>query len=81
MTSGVQTARVSADEAGMRVDRFVEARFPGLAFSHIQRIIRKGELRVDGKRADSKDRLSAGQSVRIPPLRLDAPNASGARGD
>jgi 23S rRNA pseudouridine955/2504/2580 synthase len=71
VTTGVQTARVSADEAGMRVDRFVEARFPGLAFSHIQRIIRKGELRVNGKRAQPKQRLEAGQAVRIPPLRLE----------
>jgi len=35
--------------------------------------VRKGELRVDGQRADSKDRLKAGQAVRIPPLHLDAP--------
>ena len=61
----------------MRVDRFVEARFPGLAFSHIQRIIRKGELRVNGKRAQPKQRLEAGQAVRIPPLRLDQPRPSG----
>jgi len=74
----VQTVVVSPDEDGMRVDRFLEARFPGLSFSHIQRIVRKGELRVDGKRVDSKDRLSAGQSVRITPLRLDAPKAAGA---
>ncbi len=71
--TGVQTVAVSADEAGMRVDRFLEARFPGLSFSHIQRVIRKGELRVNGKRAQPKDRLAAGQAVRIPPLRLDAP--------
>ena len=69
----VQTVVVTADETNMRVDRFLEARFPGLSFSHIQRIVRKGELRVNGKRADSKDRLEEGQSVRIPPLRLDAP--------
>src|SRR5467141_3245271 len=69
--SGVQTATVNADEAGMRVDRFVEARFPGLAFSHIQRIIRKGELRVNGKRAQPKQRLEAGQAVRLPPLRSE----------
>ena len=69
----VQTVLVTADENNMRVDRFLEARFPGLSFSHIQRIVRKGELRVNGKRADSKDRLEEGQSVRIPPLRLDAP--------
>jgi 23S rRNA pseudouridine955/2504/2580 synthase len=71
VTTGVQTAKVSADEAGMRVDRFVEARFPGLSFSHIQRIIRKGELRVNGKRAQPRQRLVAGQAVRIPPLRLE----------
>jgi 23S rRNA pseudouridine955/2504/2580 synthase len=75
--SGVKTTHVSADEAGMRVDRFLEARFPGLSFSHIQRIIRKGELRVDGRRAQAKQRLAAGQAVRIPPLRLEpqAPRA------
>ncbi|PAY05152.1 hypothetical protein CK489_31715 [Bradyrhizobium sp. UFLA03-84] len=73
----VQTVVVTADENGMRVDRFLEARFPGLSFSHIQRIVRKGELRVNGKRADSKDRLEEGQSVRIPPLRLDTPKTSG----
>jgi 23S rRNA pseudouridine955/2504/2580 synthase len=71
--TGVQTVAVTADESGMRVDRFLEARFPGLSFSHIQRIIRKGELRVNGKRAQPKDRLQAGQAVRIPPLRLDQP--------
>ena len=70
---GVQTVIVSADENGMRVDRFLEAKFPGLSFSHIQRVVRKGELRVNGKRADSKDRLEAGQKVRIPPLKVEAP--------
>jgi 23S rRNA pseudouridine955/2504/2580 synthase len=74
--TGVQTVTATPDEAGMRVDRFLEARFPGLSFSHIQRIIRKGELRVNGKRAQPKDRLQAGQAVRIPPLRLDAPKAA-----
>ena len=69
----VQTVTVSADEAGMRVDRFLEAKFPGLSFSHIHRVIRKGELRVNGKRVDGKDRLEAGQAVRIPPLKIEAP--------
>jgi 23S rRNA pseudouridine955/2504/2580 synthase len=73
MPKGVQTVTVSGDENGMRLDRFFEARFPGLSFSHIQRIIRKGEVRVNGKRAQPKDRLQAGQAVRIPPLKLDAP--------
>src|SRR3984885_4838537 len=74
----VQTVVVTADENNMRVDRFLEARFPRLSFSHIQRIVRKGELRVNGKRADSKDRLEEGQSIRIPPLKLDAPHFAGS---
>ncbi len=72
-TLGVQTVTVTGDEAGMRVDRFLEARFPGLSFSHIQRIVRKGELRVNGKRVETKDRLEAGQAVRIPPLAVEKP--------
>jgi 23S rRNA pseudouridine955/2504/2580 synthase len=75
----VQNVLVTADEAGMRVDRFFEARFPGLSFSHIQRIIRKGEVRVDGKRAQPKGRLEAGQKIRIPPLKLGAPKPPSER--
>src|SRR5215213_1043832 len=76
IATGVQTVTVGADEAGMRVDRFFEARFPGLSFSHIQRIVRKGEVRADGKRIDTKDRLTVGQQVRIPPLKLNVPKRS-----
>lgn len=72
LSTGVQQLVVTADENEMRIDRFLEARFPQLSFSHIQRIVRKGELRVDGKRADSKDRLETGQTVRIPPLKLES---------
>jgi 23S rRNA pseudouridine955/2504/2580 synthase len=62
----------------MRLDRFFEARFPGLSFSHIQRIIRKGQVRVNGKRVEPKDRLEAGQTVRVPPLKLEAPKPESA---
>jgi 23S rRNA pseudouridine955/2504/2580 synthase len=80
-SGGVQTVTVGGDEAGMRVDRFLEARYPGLSFSHIQRIIRKGELRVNGKRAQPKDRLQVGQAVRIPPLRLEPPPSRAPGGE
>src|SRR3954447_12917225 len=76
LASGVQTLQVDPDEAGMRVDRFLVARFPQLAFTHIQRIVRKGELRVDGRRAKPNERLEPGQKVRIPPLKLEAPKPS-----
>jgi len=83
LNASVQTVTVSGDENGMRVDRFFEARFPGLSFSHIQRIIRKGEVRVNGKRTQPKDRLETGQSIRVPPLKLDAPKprAEGSEAD
>jgi 23S rRNA pseudouridine955/2504/2580 synthase len=73
IATGVQIITVGADESGMRVDRYFESRFPGLSFSHIQRIVRKGEVRVNGKRVDTKDRLQTGQQVRIPPLKLNVP--------
>jgi 23S rRNA pseudouridine955/2504/2580 synthase len=79
--TGVQNVAVTPDESGMRVDRFFEARFPGLSFSHIQRIIRKGEVRVNGKRAQPKDRLEAGQKIRIPPLKLGAPRPPTAKSE
>ncbi len=72
IATGVQTLIVTDDEAGMRVDRFLISRFPQLPFSHIQRIARKGELRVDMKRVDTNDRIEAGQKVRVPPLKLVA---------
>ena len=69
--------------SGMRVDRFFEARFPGLSFSHIQRIIRKGEVRVNGKRTEPKGAAcrpamrcgSRRCNVAPPPPREDAPAA------
>lgn len=71
LVSGVQMLTVTADEAEMRLDRFLTARFPQLSFAHIQRIVRKGELRVDMKRFKSNDRLIEGQQVRIPPLKFE----------
>ncbi len=72
LASGVQTLTVEADEAGMRIDRFLTTRFPQLPFTRVQSIVRKGELRVDGKRAKPNDRLEPGSSVRVPPLKLEA---------
>lgn len=71
LATGVQTLTVTPDEADMRIDRFLTARFPQLAFTHIQRIVRKGELRIDGKRVKPNERLLAGQTVRVPPLKID----------
>ncbi|RVU21672.1 RluA family pseudouridine synthase [Methylobacterium oryzihabitans] len=77
LATGVQTLEVTPDEAGMRIDRFLAARFPQLPFTRIQSLVRKGELRVDGKRAKAADRVEPGASVRVPPLKLDQPRPTG----
>jgi 23S rRNA pseudouridine955/2504/2580 synthase len=60
---------VGDDESGMRLDRWLHRRFPDLPQSHLMKIVRKGEVRVLGRRADVSTRLAAGESVRVPPLR------------
>ena len=67
---------ISEDESGMRLDRWLHRRFPDVSNSHLMRIVRKGEVRVSGKRADVSTRLAGGQSVRVPPLKIAAQQAS-----
>ena len=61
---------IGEDELGMRLDRWLHRRFPEVANSHLMRIVRKGEVRVSGRRADISTRLETGESVRVPPLRI-----------
>lgn len=71
--SKVANYPIGEDEAGMRLDRWFRRRFPNLPQAHLNKIVRKGEVRVSGKRAEISTRLEAGQSVRVPPLGLAAP--------
>ena len=73
--TGVSAALVTEDEAGMRLDRWFKRRFPALTLSHLAKICRKGEVRVDGKKVETSTRLEQGQTIRIPPLNLDAQEA------
>ncbi len=78
-SSRVSAALVTEDEAGMRLDRWFKRRFPALALSHLAKICRKGEVRVDGKRVETSTRLEQGQTVRIPPLRMETQPATAIR--
>jgi len=71
-TGGVALLTVTEDEAGLRVDRWFRRRYPTLALSHLAKICRKGEVRVDGKRVETSTRLEEGQKVRVPPLANEA---------
>jgi 23S rRNA pseudouridine955/2504/2580 synthase len=61
---------IGEDEAGMRLDRWLRRRFPALPQTHLMKIVRKGEVRVSGRRAEVSTRLERGESVRVPPLKL-----------
>lgn len=56
----------------MRLDRWFKSHFPGLGFGHLQKLLRTGQVRVDGKRVDAATRIATGQVVRIPPMQTDA---------
>ncbi len=66
--SRVETRTVTGDEADMRLDRWFKRHFPDVNHSYLQKLLRTGQVRIDGKRAETSDRLAAGQGIRIPPL-------------
>jgi 23S rRNA pseudouridine955/2504/2580 synthase len=66
--SGVQTLTVSPGEGGQRLDRWFRRQFPHIPQGRIEKMCRKGEIRVEGGRAKPATRLEDGQAVRIPPL-------------
>jgi len=66
--SAVQTLQVDADGEEQRLDRWFRRKFPHVSQGRIEKMCRKGEIRVDGGRVKASTRLMPGQSVRIPPL-------------
>ena len=70
--SAVETRTIAEDEAGLRLDRWFSRHFPHLTHGRLEKLLRTGQVRVDGARAKANVRLEAGQLVRVPPL-PDAP--------
>lgn len=66
--SGIRLISVSEEDDGQRLDRWLKKRVPELPYALAQKLIRKGAIKVDGKKAQTDSRLSAGQEVRVPPL-------------
>ncbi|MGY6409761.1 MAG: RluA family pseudouridine synthase [Alkalilacustris sp.] len=66
--SRVQTLVVGPEEGEQRLDRWLRRRFPQLGQGLIEKMCRKGELRLDGARVKASDRVQAGQAVRVPPI-------------
>ncbi len=76
--SGVETRYVGRNEGDQRLDRWFKTHFPSISFGRLQKYLRTGQIRVNGKRAKAGQRLEVGQSIRIPPLG-DTPDHSPAK--
>lgn len=64
----VQQLTVADDDDGQRLDRWLKKVMPGVPYALIQKMMRTGQVRVNGKRAKAETRLESGQTVRIPPF-------------
>ena len=65
--SGVDIAQVAVDDDDIRLDRWFRRHYPGLTHGALEKLLRTGQIRIDGKRAKANIRLSVGQRIRIPP--------------
>ncbi|MBV9540310.1 MAG: RluA family pseudouridine synthase, partial [Alphaproteobacteria bacterium] len=63
----VDTARIAHDEDGIRVDRWFKRHYPALTHGRLEKLLRTGQVRLDGKRVKAADRVASGQTVRLPP--------------
>ena len=70
VSGGVQLVKVDEDRDGQRIDNFLSGRLKGVPRSLIYRILRTGQVRINGRRAKPDVRLAAGDEVRIPPVRV-----------
>ena len=75
---GVRMVRVEPDRAGQRLDNFLLGQLKGAPRSLVYKLVRSGQVRVNGGRAKAERRLEAGDEVRIPPVRIDAPADKGS---
>lgn len=64
----VETVAVEHDDGVARIDRWLRRRYPSLTQGQVEKLIRTGQVRVDGARVKASDRVSPGQLVRVPPL-------------
>jgi len=71
--TGVEMAAVGADDNDIRLDRWFRRRYPALKQGALEKLLRTGQIRVDGKRAKANLRLTEGQQIRIPPLTAASP--------
>jgi 23S rRNA pseudouridine955/2504/2580 synthase len=73
--TAVRSLTMGEEEAGQRVDRVLARLLPGVPHTRLFRLLRRGEVRVNGKRVSGETRITAGDVLRVPPVRLEPPPA------
>jgi len=73
---GVQYIEATEGDAGQRLDNFLVRNLKGVPRTHVYRLLRKGEVRVNSKRAKPDQRVEAGDRIRLPPVRRPEPGAA-----
>ena len=68
--TGVRKVRVGPDRAGQRIDNFLRNELPGVPKGRVYRLLRRGEVRVNGGRVRAEYKLKEGDEVRVPPARV-----------
>src|SRR5207248_717183 len=66
--TGVETVTVRPEDGAGRLDRWCNRHYPGLSHGRLEKLLRTGQIRVDGKRAKAGDPIAPGQAIRVPPL-------------
>jgi 23S rRNA pseudouridine955/2504/2580 synthase len=74
LNSGVKIIKVQEDREGQRLDNFLLGLLKGAPRSLIYKIIRDGQVRINGKRAKPEDRLEEGDDIRVPPVKIELPD-------
>jgi 23S rRNA pseudouridine955/2504/2580 synthase len=69
----IESVTVEKDDDGIRLDRWFKRHYPTLGHGPLEKLLRTGQVRLDGKRAKAGDRIEAGQTIRIPPQAANAP--------
>ncbi len=77
----VKRYEVSADEEGMRLDRWFKVHFPQVTFAYLNKLTRTGQVRVGAGRVKTNTRLVKGQDIRVPPLDFDTRPADAPKGE
>jgi 23S rRNA pseudouridine955/2504/2580 synthase len=72
--SAIEIKAVATDEEGIRLDRWFRRHYPDLTHGWLRKLLRDGQVRVDGRRASAEQRLIVGQKIRVPPSDRPANN-------